>query len=84
MRLEVGDARTRDWLQDFVGNQPRRYENNIQQIEAIDLLGFRAGKRVVAVVIPEFRMHQLLRAHALYEKDVNYVVQDGDVLVVLD
>ena len=27
-------------------------------------------------------MHQLLRAHALYEKDVNYVVQDGEVLIV--
>lgn len=33
------------------------------QIQGIDALGFRAGKRVVAVVIPEFRMHQLLRAH---------------------
>jgi preprotein translocase subunit SecA len=27
-------------------------------------------------------VHQLLRAHALYEKDVNYVVQDGLVLIV--
>ncbi len=27
-------------------------------------------------------IHQLLRAHALYEKDVNYVVQDGQVLIV--
>jgi preprotein translocase subunit SecA len=27
-------------------------------------------------------VHQLLRAHALYEKDVNYVVQDGQVLIV--
>jgi hypothetical protein len=33
------------------------------QIQAIDTLGFRAGKRVVAVVIPEFRMHQLLRKY---------------------
>jgi hypothetical protein len=31
------------------------------QLKAIDTLGFKAGKRVVAVVIPEFRMHQLLR-----------------------
>ena len=31
------------------------------QIKAIDTLGFKAGKRVVAVVIPEFRMNQLLR-----------------------
>ena len=27
-------------------------------------------------------IHQLLRAHALFEKDVNYVVQDGQVLIV--
>ena len=27
-------------------------------------------------------MHQLLRAHALYDRDVNYVVQDGEVLIV--
>jgi preprotein translocase subunit SecA len=27
-------------------------------------------------------VHQLLKAHALYEKDVNYVVQDGEVLIV--
>ena len=27
-------------------------------------------------------VHQLLRAHALYEQDVNYVVQDGQVLIV--
>jgi Type II secretion system (T2SS), protein E, N-terminal domain len=33
------------------------------QIKAIDTLGFKAGKRVVPVVIPEFRMNQLLRKH---------------------
>jgi hypothetical protein len=33
------------------------------QVKATDALGFKAGKRVVSVVIPEFRMHQLLRAH---------------------
>ncbi len=27
-------------------------------------------------------IHQLLRAHSLYERDVNYVVQDGEVLIV--
>jgi preprotein translocase subunit SecA len=27
-------------------------------------------------------VHQLLKAHVLYEKDVNYVVQDGQVLIV--
>ena len=27
-------------------------------------------------------IHQLLRAHAMYERDVNYVVQEGQVLIV--
>lgn len=35
-----------------------------KQIEAIDALGFKSGKRVVQVVIPEFRMAQLLRRYA--------------------
>jgi len=35
-----------------------------KQIEALDALGFKTGKRVVQVVIPEFRMTQLLRKHA--------------------
>lgn len=33
------------------------------QMKALDDLGFKVGKRVVAVVIPEFRMNQLLRTH---------------------
>jgi hypothetical protein len=33
------------------------------QLKAIDELGFIAGKRVIPVVIPEFRLHQLLRKY---------------------
>ncbi|PZR14012.1 MAG: general secretion pathway protein GspE [Archangium gephyra] len=33
------------------------------QMKATDALGFKAGKRVVMVIIPEFRMNQLLRTH---------------------
>ncbi|MEW6431054.1 MAG: hypothetical protein AB1730_06055 [Myxococcota bacterium] len=33
------------------------------QMKALEALAFKAGKRVVAVVIPEFRMNQLLRKH---------------------
>jgi iron(III) transport system substrate-binding protein len=35
MRLEVGDARTREWLEALQANEPKRYENNIQTMEAI-------------------------------------------------
>jgi hypothetical protein len=34
-----------------------------RRIDALDQLGFKAGKRVVPVVIPEFRMSQLLRRY---------------------
>jgi hypothetical protein len=34
------------------------------QMQALEVLAFRASKRVVAVVIPELRMHQLLRRYA--------------------
>ena len=33
------------------------------QLTAIDELGFKVGKRVVPVVVPEFRINQLLRKH---------------------
>lgn len=33
------------------------------QLQAIDALGFKVGKRVVPVVVPEFRLNQLLRKH---------------------
>lgn len=33
------------------------------QLQAIDQLGFKVGKRVVPVVVPEFRLNQLLRKH---------------------
>ncbi len=36
---------------------------NPRQVQPLEELAFRASKRVVAVVIPEFRMNQLLRAH---------------------
>lgn len=36
---------------------------NPGDLETIDQIGFKTGKRVTVVVIPEFRMHQLLRRH---------------------
>jgi len=36
MRLEVGDERTREWLEAMRDNDVKRYDNNIQIIEAID------------------------------------------------
>lgn len=35
-----------------------------KRLDALDKLAFKAGKRIVQVLIPEFRMCQLLRKHA--------------------
>jgi hypothetical protein len=35
-----------------------------KRLEALDALAFKAGKRLVQVLVPEFRMNQLLRKHA--------------------
>ena len=35
MRLAVGDARTRDWLEAIDANEPVLLENNVQTVEAI-------------------------------------------------
>ncbi len=34
-----------------------------KRLDALDALAFKAGKRIVQVLIPEFRMNQLLRKH---------------------
>src|SRR4051812_37445902 len=34
-----------------------------KKMKPLDDLGFKAGKRVVTVVVPEFRLNQLLRKH---------------------
>jgi iron(III) transport system substrate-binding protein len=35
MRIDVGDERTREWLEAIDANEPKLYENNLQTIEAI-------------------------------------------------
>jgi len=55
-----------------------------QEISATDRLEQRnAIEREYALKSERLNIiHQLLRAHALYERDVNYVVQEGQVLIV--
>jgi iron(III) transport system substrate-binding protein len=35
MRLDVGDGRTREWLEDLKGNDPKFYEKNTPVVEAV-------------------------------------------------
>jgi preprotein translocase subunit SecA len=49
-----------------------------ERIEARNALNLEYASKAERLHI----IHQLLRAHSLYERDVNYVVQDGEVLIV--
>ncbi|HKN57744.1 MAG TPA: preprotein translocase subunit SecA, partial [Gemmatimonadaceae bacterium] len=50
-------------------------EERIEQRRKLELEYAQKSERLHIV-------HQLLRAHALYDRDVNYVVQEGEVLIV--
>jgi hypothetical protein len=62
--VDLNDADNKDYL-------PMRVDAtrlsvavmNPRDFETLDSLAFQTGKRVVPVVIPEFRMHQLLRRY---------------------
>ena len=43
MRVDVGDERTREWLEAIDANDPKLYENNLQTIEAIENGDIDAG-----------------------------------------
>ena len=45
MRIDVGDERTKQWLEGLAANEPKLYDNNILAVEAID-----AGDLDVALV----------------------------------
>jgi iron(III) transport system substrate-binding protein len=71
MRLEAGDPRTRRWLRDFTANDPRRYENNIQQIEAIDRGEIDLG------LVNHYYLYELRRENPGL-KVANHFLRDGD------
>jgi preprotein translocase subunit SecA len=59
----------------------------LERDESLDAKGRLEAKRAIetAYAVKSEKLniiHQLLKAHALYEKDVNYVVQEGQVLIV--
>jgi len=71
MRLEVGDDRAREWLKDLVANQPKRYDNNIQQIEAIDRGEIDIG------LVNHYYLYELRRENPDLKVN-NHFLRDGD------
>ena len=71
MRIDVGDERTREWLEAIKRNKPKIYENNIQTIEAI-------GRGEIDVgFVNHYYLHELRREQPDLPVE-NHFLRDGD------
>ena len=71
MRLEVGDGRTRTWLDGLQRNEARLYENNIQTIEAI------ARGEIDVGMVNHYYLQELRRERPDLPV-ANHFLRDGD------
>jgi iron(III) transport system substrate-binding protein len=71
MRLSVGDARTRAWLEGVDRNRPLLLENNIQTLEAI------ARGEIEVGFVNHYYMYELRRERPNLPVD-NHFLRDGD------
>jgi iron(III) transport system substrate-binding protein len=55
MRIDVGDEKTRDWLEAIDANEPKLYENNLQTIEAI------SNGEIDAGLVNHYYLHEIRR-----------------------
>ncbi len=71
MRLDVGDARTRQWLEAMKRNKPKLYDNNIQTVEAI------ARGEVDVGFVNHYYLYELRRERPDLPVD-NFYLRRGD------
>jgi iron(III) transport system substrate-binding protein len=71
MRIDVGDDKTREWLEAIDANEPHLYENNIQAVEAI-----AAGEIDVALV-NHYYLYELEREQGPLPVE-NHFLRTGD------
>jgi iron(III) transport system substrate-binding protein len=71
MRLDAGDDRTRTWLEDLAANDAKRYENNIQTVEAIDRGEIDLG------LVNHYYLYELKRENPDLAV-ANHFARDGD------
>jgi iron(III) transport system substrate-binding protein len=71
LRLDAGDDRARQWLSDLAANDPRRYDNNIQTVEAIDRGEIDIG------LVNHYYLYELKRENPGLAVD-NHFARDGD------
>jgi iron(III) transport system substrate-binding protein len=71
MRIDVGDDRTREWLETIDANDPKLYENNLQTIEAID------NGEVEVGLVNHYYLYEIRREQGKVPVD-NHFFRTGD------
>ena len=71
MRIDVGDERTRRWLEGIQANGPKLYENNIQTVEAI------ARGEVDVGLVNHYYLYELRRERRQIPVE-NHFLRSGD------
>jgi iron(III) transport system substrate-binding protein len=71
MRIDVGDDRTRDWLEAIDANEPKLYENNLQTIEAI------SNGEIDAGLVNHYYLYEIRREKGEVPVD-NHFFRTGD------
>jgi iron(III) transport system substrate-binding protein len=72
MRIDVGDERTRQWLEDLEANEPQLYENNIQAVEAI------ASGEIEAALVNHYYLYEVRREQGEDIPVDNHFFRTGD------
>ncbi|HEX8645297.1 MAG TPA: iron ABC transporter substrate-binding protein [Thermoleophilaceae bacterium] len=72
MRVDVGDERTRKWLEAIDANDPKLYENNIQAVEAI------ANGEIDAALVNHYYLYEIRREQGDDVPVENHFFRTGD------
>jgi iron(III) transport system substrate-binding protein len=71
MRIDVGDDRTREWLEAIDANDPKLYENNLQAVEAID------NGEIDVALVNHYYLYEIRREKGKVAVD-NHFFRTGD------
>jgi iron(III) transport system substrate-binding protein len=72
MRIDVGDDRTREWLEAIDANEPKLFENNIQAVEAI------ADGDIDVALVNHYYLYELRRERGDDVPVDNHFFRTGD------
>jgi iron(III) transport system substrate-binding protein len=71
MRIDVGDERTKRWLEAIEANEPKLYENNLQTVEAI------ADDEIDVGLVNHYYLHEIRREQGDVPVE-NHFLRTGD------